>query len=101
MEIKKTYKYRLYPSKDIAKRMEKNLEVCRRTYNDLLSINQETYLAEGKGLSKFDMNKCINHGVNAEIKSVHSQVLQTYRIGLIRRSRTFLGDSRKGNQERT
>jgi putative transposase len=76
MEVKRSYKFRLYPNKEIENKMLKTLEICRQTYNQLLSINQETYLMAGKGLTKYDMSNCINYGVNADINQVYSQVLQ-------------------------
>jgi len=56
--------------------MGKTLEICRQTYNELLSIRQTTYEVTREGLSKFDMNNCIRYGVDADISQVHSQVLQ-------------------------
>jgi len=76
MDSNRSYKFRLYPNKEIENKMLKTLEICRQTYNQLLSINQETYLMAGKGLTKYDMNKCINYGINADIKQVHTQTLQ-------------------------
>jgi len=71
----KAYKYRMYPSRIAEKTMIDTLEKCRRTYNELLSINQETYQNAGKGLSKFDMNGCIRY-MGIDVGNVHSQVLQ-------------------------
>lgn len=76
METKKSYRFRLYPNREAEQKMGRTLEICRRTYNELLSIRQATYEVTGKGLSKYDMNYCIKYGVNADISQVHSQVLQ-------------------------
>lgn len=76
MEIKKSYRFRLYPNREAEQKMGRTLEICRKTYNELLSIRQTTYEVTGKGLTKFDMNKCIKYGVDADISQVHSQVLQ-------------------------
>jgi len=32
-----SYKFRLYPSKEQQDRLELSLDICRRTYNELLS----------------------------------------------------------------
>jgi putative transposase len=76
MKVKKSYKYRLYPSRTIENKMKNTLEICRQVYNEMLEINQATYDVTHKGLTRFDMNKCINHGIDADISQVHSQVLQ-------------------------
>lgn len=76
MEVKKSYRFRLYPNRETEQKMQKTLEICRRTYNELLSIRQTTHEVTREGLSKFDMNNCIRYGVDADISQVHSQVLQ-------------------------
>ena len=38
-----TYKFRLYPKKAEQKKLEISLEVCRQTYNHLLSKLSEDY----------------------------------------------------------
>jgi putative transposase len=83
MEVKRTYHYRLYPNREALQKMQNILEICRHTYNELLSIRQTTYEVTREGLNKFDMNNCIRYGVDANISQVHSQVLQNIndRIG--------------------
>ncbi len=76
MLCKRTFRYRMYPSKTAEKTLLNTLEICRQTYNDLLEINTETYKNIGKGLSGFGMNYCINYMGGADKTSVHSQVLQ-------------------------
>jgi putative transposase len=76
MEVKRTYRYRLYPKRETEKKMLDTLESCRQTYNEMLNICQSTYEMTGKGLTRFDMNKCIRHGIDFDISQVHSQVLQ-------------------------
>lgn len=76
METKRSYRFRLYPNREAEQKMSRTLEICRRTYNELLSIRQTTYEVTREGLSKFDMNNCIRYGVDADISQVHSQVLQ-------------------------
>jgi putative transposase len=76
MEVKKLYRFRLYPSRTIENNMLKTLETCKRTYNEMLDICQATYEMTGKGQTKFDMNRCIRYGVDADISMIHSQVLQ-------------------------
>ncbi len=35
--MRKTYQYRLYPSKSQERKLDATLETCRRWYNDLLA----------------------------------------------------------------
>jgi putative transposase len=76
MEVNRTYRYRLYPKRETEQMMLETLESCRQTYNEMLDICQSTYEMTGKGLTRFDMNKCIRHGIDFDISQVHSQVLQ-------------------------
>jgi len=76
MKVKKSYKYRLYLNREAKQKIQNTLEICRQTYNELLSIRQATYEVTHEGLTKFDMNNCIRYGVDADISQVHSQVLQ-------------------------
>jgi putative transposase len=56
--------------------MERTLEICRKTYNEMLSIKQVTYEVTHEGLSKYDMNNCIRYGIEFDISPVYMQVLQ-------------------------
>jgi putative transposase len=76
MKVKRAYRYRLYPNKETGNKMDNTLETCRQTYNEMLDICQTTYEMTGKGQSKFDMNRCIRYGIDADISGVHIQVLQ-------------------------
>jgi len=81
MELR-NYKFRLYPSRKQINRLSGQFEICRRAYNELLEISIGTYENTGKGLSKFDLDKCIKYlDTNTDI--VFSQVLQNIndRIG--------------------
>ena len=78
MSLRRTFKYRLYPSKIQQKNIDIQLRLCRRLYNDLLSMKIETYEQEDISLSKFDLNKCISHfnEHNPNFNLIHSQVKQ-------------------------
>ena len=76
MKNKKSYQFRLYPNRETLQKMKKTLEMCRQTYNELLSMKQATYEVTHESLTKFDMDKCIRYGIDADISQVHSQVLQ-------------------------
>lgn len=69
------YRYRIYPSKKQIRRLSKNLDVCRRMYNELLEINIETYKNTGKGLTGYDLNNCIKY-LDTNTDVVYAQVKQ-------------------------
>jgi len=73
--IYRRFRYRMYPSRVAEKTMFETLEVCRRVYNELLEISRETYQNTGKGLTQFDMNRCIRY-LDSHSYTVHSNVLQ-------------------------
>jgi len=82
MIVKRTFRYRLYPSRETEKKMLDTLEACRHAYNEMLGTRIETHRQAGVSLSKFGLNKCINYA-GIDTKNVHSQVLQNVndRIG--------------------
>jgi transposase len=60
VKMRKSYRFRLYPNMETLQKMEKTLEICKQTYNELLSIRQTTYEVTQKGMTEYDMNKCVN-----------------------------------------
>ena len=55
----KSYKVRLYPTKNQIEIIEKHFGCCRYVYNRLLAESIELYEKEKKSLSEFDMNHLI------------------------------------------
>ena len=78
MQVRRTFKYRLYPSKHQQKTIDNQLELCRQLYNYLLEVKIETYKQSGKALTNFDLDKCILYfnNTNPEFKLVNAQVKQ-------------------------
>ncbi|MHC1594409.1 MAG: RNA-guided endonuclease InsQ/TnpB family protein [Methanotrichaceae archaeon] len=76
--LKKTFKFRIYPTKSQKTRMEKTLELCRWTYNRTLAHRKNAWEAEQKSMSKYDMNRLLPDWKRdkPELKNVYSQVLQ-------------------------
>ena len=74
----RSYKYRLYPSRSQAKKLDSTLEVCAKIYNNLLNIRKDSWENENKSISKYGMDKLIPSMASEylDIKQVHSQVLQ-------------------------
>lgn len=80
--MNRTYKFRLYPSKKQTRVLEKTLEVCRMTYNDMLSKRIEHYKTTGKTLSCYDQQKYLTtqKTVHDGMKEVYAQVLQNVAV---------------------
>ncbi len=55
MVIRKTYKFRLYPTDSQAKNIDSTIDSCRYLYNQLLHTKKEKYDKEKIKISKFDL----------------------------------------------
>ena len=90
----KTYKYRIYPSKQQTERLEETLEICRILYNSCLADRKNHYQETGKGLSRIRQQEIL--AVDKKrvplLKEIHSQVLQDV---LFRVERAFDGFFRR------
>ena len=77
MELR-NYEYRIYPSRKQISRLQTQFFLATKLYNLLLTVKKETYLANGKTLTKYDLNKDIKYfrDIYTEFKGVHPQVLQ-------------------------
>lgn len=77
MQTIRTYKYRLYPSKQQENILLNQLRITCNLYNHLLEKKKAEY-EFGKNLSEFDLNNYISQlkQENSELKQVHSQILQ-------------------------
>ena len=75
----KTYKFRLYPSKEIEQKMHRTLDLCRFTYNQLLAE-----LGEWDNISRYELqSRIVDLQIcYPELKEVYSKVLQyeNYRL---------------------
>lgn len=52
--MRKTFKYRVLPSKSQAKKLQKSLDACRWAYNHFLEQRKTSWETEQKSLSRFD-----------------------------------------------
>lgn len=57
--LKKTYKYRLYPTTKQKKAMQASLDACRWVYNQTLAIRKEAWEKEQKSLSLYDTSNLL------------------------------------------
>jgi putative transposase len=82
MSIKKTFKYRIYPSALQKTLLEKTLEECRWLYNHLLDERKTAYETTKKSPSAYDQIKSIAvlKKTRPSLETVHSQVSQNIPI---------------------
>ena len=92
--MRKTYKYRLYPSKTQEAKLLATLDVCRILYNSCLVDRKNRYESTGKGLSRIQQQKILAADKKRVplLKEVHSQVLQDV---LFRVERAYQGFFRR------
>lgn len=74
----KTFKYRIYPTKEQEQRLTSTLSLCCELYNACLEERREAYRLQGKSLSKYDQKRELTEMklVDDRFKQVYSQVLQ-------------------------
>jgi putative transposase len=76
--MRKSFKYRIYPTKRQARILREQFELCRWVYNETLRLKQDIYKEHKINLSLYDLNKKLTEWKTQkpELKQVHSQVLQ-------------------------
>jgi len=57
--MRKTFQYRIFPSKSQITRLEKSLSACRWLYNHFLEQRKNAWEAEKKSLSRYDQSNTI------------------------------------------
>lgn len=76
--MRKTFKYRINPTKVQRTKLNQTLELCRKVYNDTLALRKDTWEKEQKSVSLYDTNKLLTTWKQdkPELNEVFSQVLQ-------------------------
>lgn len=76
--VKKTFKYRLQPSRSQRTKLLQTLEVCRWVYNETLATRKRAWEQEQKSLLLYDTHKLLPlwKQEHPELREVFSQVLQ-------------------------
>jgi putative transposase len=74
----KAYRYRLFPTKSQVRVIERQLELCRRAYNDALAYRKNAWEKEHRQVERFEtQNRLPQLKVDhPEFKEVHSLALQ-------------------------
>ena len=76
--LKKTYRFRAYPSKTQKDRLNRQMYLSKHLYNLLLEQSQKHFKETGKTFTKYDMNKWITKlkRKNPEFNEMYSQSCQ-------------------------
>ena len=76
--LKKTYRYRAYPSQSQKSTLNRQMYLSKQLYNLLLEQSQKHFKETGKTFTKYDMNKWITKlkKKNPEFNELYSQVCQ-------------------------
>ena len=76
--FKKTYKFRLYPSKSQITKLEMTLGLCRELYNSALQERRDAWKLNRINISNQDQEKQLPEikTIREDLNSVYSQVLQ-------------------------
>ena len=84
--MRKSFQYRIYPTKKQTKILEKQLEACRWLYNETLAYRKNAYEQEQRSLSYYETKRRIPllKAEHPELKLVYAQCLQnvTERVDL-------------------
>jgi putative transposase len=76
--MRKTYKFRLNPTKHQRTRLGNTLELCRWVYNETLATRKEAYEQKKKSITHYDTIKMLPiwKEQRPELSQVYSQCLQ-------------------------
>lgn len=99
--MRKTYKYRLYPTKEQKKQIQFIMERCRLLYNRLLEERLLAYRQDGKSLSYYDQQNSLveRKGHIPALKQVHSQILQDVAKRLDKAYQSFYRRVKQGEKQ--
>ncbi len=92
--MRKTYKFRLYPTKRQIEKLSWTLDICHILYNSCLLDRRNYYEQTGKGLSRIRQQEILREDKERveSLSEIHSQVLQDV---LFRVERAFQGFFRR------
>ncbi|MBE3557084.1 MAG: IS200/IS605 family element transposase accessory protein TnpB [Firmicutes bacterium] len=98
--MKRTFKYRLYPTKAQQTKLRQALVRCCFVYNQTLAARRQAWEQEKKSLSLFDTQKLLVcwKQEKPELKQVHSQVLQETQKRLDRAFQAFFRRVKAGEK---
>lgn len=98
--MRKTFKYRLYPTKAQETNLDACLRECRWLYNHLLEMRKVAYETNGETLTMYDQQNTYKElkEIRPSLKSVHSQVLQNVALRLDLAMKSFFRRVKAGEK---
>src|SRR5215471_8459027 len=80
--MRKTFRYRMYPTSKQQRLLHETLEECRWLYNHLLEKRKITWEQEGQNLTLYQQQETFSilKAERPSLKTVHSQILQNVAI---------------------
>ncbi len=96
--MRKTYRYRIYPSKSQISKLEDTLEFSRWVYNETLALRKTAWETNEESISLYATNKELTQWKKDkhELKQVHSQVLQNVQVRVDLAFKAFFRRVKKG-----
>jgi len=98
--VTRTYKFRIFPSKTVGKKLDKVLDSCRFLYNSELEYEEQLWFSEERFVGRDELNLLIPDwkSVTPDLKHVHSQVLQNVSDRLVKSFQNFFGRVERGEK---
>jgi len=98
--MKKTFQYRIFPTKRQSKVLLKTLETCRIVYNDFLRERKDNWEKHKKSTSMYDQQSGLTKKKKSNhfLKEVHSQVLQNIAVRIDLAFQAFFRRIKKGEK---
>ncbi len=80
--LKKTYKYRLYPTIKQTRALQSSLDACRWVYNETLAIRKKTWKEKQESISLYDTNNLLVQWKKdkTDLTNAFSQCLQNAQL---------------------
>jgi putative transposase len=100
VRLRKAYRFRIYPSKEQRRILERTLQTCCILYNNLLAERRDSYRKTGCSPGYYEQKRSLvlRKLGNSYVRQVHSQVLQDVALRLQRTFDNFFKKTKKGEK---
>jgi len=98
--VTRTYKFRIFPSRTVTKKLERALDACKFLYNSELEYEQCVFFSEKRFVGRDELNLLVPDwkSINLDLENVHSQVLQNVSDRLVKSFKNFFGRVERGEK---
>jgi putative transposase len=100
VRMRRAYRFRIYPSEEQRRILERTLHTCRILYNGLLAERRDGCKKTGRSPSFYEQKRGLTkrNNDNPYLLQVHSQVLQDVALRLERTFQQFFQRTKKGEK---